>query len=225
MPHKTLFSIAKAIAVIIVFFLIILLLVLGIYKDSMVFDAVYFVNQILEIILWLIGIFIVSIAIYYSAMTFQEKKMQMETFSETASIKGGVFISYSHTDQNMVKKITKRFAIDNINFWLDNKDLLLGQVIDKEISDGIQENLIFLTILTPSSVKSKWVTREIDEALHEVVDRDKIIIPVIANGLKYSDIPPGLRRLLSVNLDEDFDKGYELLKKSILNYLDEKFVS
>jgi hypothetical protein len=36
--------------------------------------------------------------------------------------------------------------------------------VDKAISKGIQESLLFIIILTPTSISSKWVDIELDEA-------------------------------------------------------------
>jgi hypothetical protein len=78
--------------------------------------------------------------------------------------KGGVFISYSHKDSNLVDKITQCFQSDGINYWRDDKDLFAGQILDEAISDGIQNNSIFLIVLTPNSISSNWVKREFEEA-------------------------------------------------------------
>jgi hypothetical protein len=85
-------------------------------------------------------------------------------FRERAVNGGGVFISHSHADKDIVTELIHRFEKDSINYWLDDKELLVGQVIDKAVSAGIQENWLFLILLTPTSVRSAWVERELDEA-------------------------------------------------------------
>jgi hypothetical protein len=147
---------------------------------------------------------------------------QLETFERDALENGGVFISYSHADKIFVERLTQNFNQDGIYFWLDDKDLLLGQVIDKAISEGIQKNWVFVSVVTPSSVSSKWVERELDEALHEEIEGRKIVIAVVTGGLKHEDFPPRLRRKKYVNLSYDFDAGYQELKKSIMVYLKQK---
>jgi len=132
---------------------------------------------------------------------------------------GGVFISYSHSDKDLVYALSQRFDEDAINYWLDDKDLLVGEVIDKAISDGIQKSSMFVIILSPSSIKSKWVEREFDEASYEEIEGKKKILPVIAGGLKANRLPPRIRRKLFVDLSSDFEGGYKKLRKSILAYM------
>ena len=147
---------------------------------------------------------------------------ELEIFEKRSLEQGGIFISHSHADKDIVSQIVKRFESDNINYWLDDKDLLIGQVIDKAISEGIQRNWLFLIILTPTSVSSKWVERELDEASHEEVEGNKIILPVVAKGLEADKIPARLKRKLYADVSFDFESGYGKLKKAIVAYLEKR---
>jgi uncharacterized protein YjbI with pentapeptide repeats len=159
-------------------------------------------------------------AVLSNEITELKKRLnELEIFSYEASNSGGIFISHSHTDKDVVSHLTSRFDKKGIQYWLDEKEMLVGQVIDKAISEGIQKSWLFLILLTPSSITSKWVEREFDEASHEEVEGGKIILPVIAKGLKIESLPPRIRRKLCVDLTTDYDRGYEKLEKSILTYL------
>jgi hypothetical protein len=153
----------------------------------------------------------------------QQQTLRLEelaAFDREAEVKGGVFISYSHADRDVVDALTARFEIDKINYWRDEKDLLVGDVIDKAISRGIQQSILFLVVLTPSSVKSRWVERELDEAAHEETEGSKIVLPVLAKGLGHDKIPYRLRRKLYVDVSEyTFDSGYAKLVQSIKQHL------
>lgn len=151
----------------------------------------------------------------------QKRLHELEAFEKRSSQDGGVFISYSHADKDVVSELVKEFETDKINYWLDDKDLFVGQVIDKAISDGIQKSWIFITVLSPSSVNSRWVEREFDEASHEEVEGRKIILPVVCNNLPADKVPARVRRKLYVDLSKDFASGYQKLKKSIIHYLEE----
>ncbi len=151
----------------------------------------------------------------------KERIVQLEIFQENALTQSGVFISYSHVDGALVDEIVSRFQSDGINYWKDDKDLFAGQVIDAAISEGIQKNWLFLIVLTPSSVSSKWVKREFDEASYEEIEGRKIIIPIIGNGLKLNNLPPRIRRKLCIDVNSDFDTAYANLKKSVFFHLSE----
>lgn len=137
----------------------------------------------------------------------------MELYDQTTKVNTLFFYS------PLVYQIVDRFQIDGINYWLDDKDILVGQVIEKAISEGIQKSWFFLVVLTPISVSSRWVERELNEASHEEIEGKKIVLPVIANGLKLEQLPPRLRGKLYVDLTSNFEDGYEKLKRSITKYL------
>jgi hypothetical protein len=140
-------------------------------------------------------------------------------FDEKLPTTGGVFISYSHDDNDIVDSLARRFETDRINYWRDEKDMFVGDVIDKAISKGIQEARLFLIVLTPNSISSRWVERELDEAAHEATEGRKVALPVVAKGLRAEEIPTRLRRQLYVDVSKNFDHGYERLAKSIQHHL------
>jgi hypothetical protein len=146
---------------------------------------------------------------------------ELAAFEEQSASSGGVFISYSHSDRDVVDKLTNRFQIDNVNYWRDDKDLQVGDIIDKAISRGIQENVLFLVVLTPTSIESRWVERELDEAAHEEVEGRKVVLPVVAKNLDAERIPPRLRKKLYVDISgRNFNTGYEKLLRSIHRHLE-----
>jgi hypothetical protein len=59
-------------------------------------------------------------------------------FDQQSNMAGGVFISYSHDDKDVIETLAYRLTVDRINYWLDEKDLFVGDVVDKAISKGIQ---------------------------------------------------------------------------------------
>ena len=100
----------------------------------------------------------------------RDRLREVEAREATGPDSGGVFISYSHRDSHFVDLLTERLTQDDIAYWRDDKDLLVGEVIDQAISDGIQRNALFLIVLSPASIASNWVQRELDEASHEADD-------------------------------------------------------
>ena len=145
--------------------------------------------------------------------------IDLKAFEKDALDNGGVFISYCHEDKKIADRITEGFAKDKINYWRDDEEILAGELIDKAISKGIQNNIVFLILLTPSSIDSNWVKRELDEAIHAETQGKKIVIPIIANGLTGKDVPTRIQTKYYVDLNKNFNQGYEKLKKAIIVYL------
>lgn len=147
--------------------------------------------------------------------SLQARLRDLEVF-EAKGLEGGtVFISYSHSDKKFVDRLAAHLSRDGITFWLDEKEILVGDIIDRAISEGIQKNSLFLVVLTPTSITSKWVQRELDEAAHEAVEGGKIILPIVAKGLGIGDVPARVRRWRCANFNEGFDASYSALLRSI----------
>lgn len=151
--------------------------------------------------------------------SLQARLRDLEAFEAKGLENGTVFISYSHKDRGFVDRLAARFSRDGIRFWLDEKEILIGDVIDRAISEGIQKNSLFLVVLTPSSIASKWVQREFDEAAHEAVEGGKIILPLVAKGLGIGDVPARVRRLRCADFNKGFEAAYNILLRSIKLHL------
>jgi transcriptional regulator with XRE-family HTH domain len=139
-------------------------------------------------------------------------------FDSKSDTAGGIFVSYSHVDADVVDAIAGRFEEDGINYWRDEKDMYVGEVIDQAISKGIQQSLLFMIVLTPASINSRWVERELNEASFETIEGRKVLLPVVAKDLRIGDIPPRLRSRLFVDLSANFDAGYARLRDSIRHH-------
>lgn len=147
--------------------------------------------------------------------SLQQRLREIEAGEVKGAGMGGVFISYSHADSAFVDQLTTRLASDHIEYWRDEKDILVGDVVDAAISRGIQTNALFLIVLSPVSINSRWVQRELDEAAHEATEGNKLLLPILANGLDINVLPARLRRFKCADFNSEFDRPYALLARSI----------
>jgi len=76
-----------------------------------------------------------------------------------------IFISYSHIDIEVAKKIEDILVKFSITYFLDIKDIEWGNSIGEEIKSNLKNASHLLVILSPASLKSQWVTFEIATAL------------------------------------------------------------
>lgn len=83
-------------------------------------------------------------------------------------------MSYSHSDKQVVRRIARRMDAHGIAVWLDERELRLGTALDPAIRREIENSDILLTVVSRTSVDSKWVEREIDHA----ADASKAIFAV-----------------------------------------------
>jgi hypothetical protein len=126
-----------------------------------------------------------------------------------------VFVSYAHFDSPFVDVLASRLEGDGVVVWRDNNEILVGDEIDRAVSAGIQANRLFLIVLTPNSIESDWVARELAEAAHEAVSGGKVILPVLTGGLLPETLPPSIRRRKVVTFASDFEEPYRFLLRSI----------
>jgi len=103
-----------------------------------------------------------------------------------------VFLSYSHKDIGIVKKINKYLKKKGINTWFDKDRLKGGHIWEDEIKKAINQCVLFVTFLSNNSVSSKGYFQSEAKAAQEVWEKipegrpyiipviidDKVIIPL-----------------------------------------------
>lgn len=137
-----------------------------------------------------------------------------------------IFISYSTKD----KKFVNRLATDlrtraGIDAWLDNWEINPGDKIPEKIETGLSEANVFLLVLSPESITSRWVEYERQVWLMMQIDEEKLaqkesrtparrLIPVL-----YEDCqkPAFIQPIHHIKInEEDYDSGFNLLVNAIL---------
>jgi hypothetical protein len=129
-----------------------------------------------------------------------------------------IFLSHSSSDKSFTRILAEDLLEYGFNVWLDEWEIKVGDSITQKISDGIDESLYLIIILSKSSVSSKWVKKELNSALSIELDREKVFIlpvliedceiPALLKDKKYADFRSkyhdGLGELLRVFGAEQF---------------------
>lgn len=129
-----------------------------------------------------------------------------------------IFLSYVATDrayaQRLDSLITQR---PNIRIFT-TESLSAGEEWQVKLKDALSKCDVFLVILSPNSIDSKWVLHELGAAWAI----GKPIIPIITHPELFSKIPVSLQEIESVEV-KDLDKPeilnkildrFEILKKT-----------
>lgn len=104
-----------------------------------------------------------------------------------------LFISYSHDDVAKVKRFALLLSLHGFDLWMDEKNISSGDNYTTKILNGIHESDAYLVFLSESSIKSPWVNAEIDFALREKIERNRLtIIPVLLENV---DIPVSISNI------------------------------
>lgn len=99
-----------------------------------------------------------------------------------------VFLSHTSVDKPFVRKLARDFENHGINFWLDERDIKIGQSLIDKIREGLDEVNYVAVILSPASVNSSWVQREIDVAMNQEIQGKTVkILPIMYKHCN----PPG----------------------------------
>jgi hypothetical protein len=74
------------------------------------------------------------------------------------------FISYSSKDEEFARRLHERMRAAGLRVWFAPEDIKGGEKLDEQIDRAIQVHDRLLLVLSESSLRSKWVEREIRRA-------------------------------------------------------------
>jgi hypothetical protein len=99
-----------------------------------------------------------------------------------------IFVSYSRNDMKAVDTMVARLEQDGFDVWIDRKDIRGGELWREEIVKAIHQSFAFLLIVSPESVISKNVGREVALAENTVSKFVPVFLaPVeLPDALKYT---------------------------------------
>src|SRR2546423_807794 len=115
-----------------------------------------------------------------------------------------VFISYAETDEPVAKKVAAGLEKEGLKVWYDRREILPGQNWAESVAKALKESRAMVVLLTPASLRSSFVRREIDYALGDQTFSHRLI-PVIVGSpedLPKRDIPWILQTLKMINLPD-----------------------
>lgn len=104
-----------------------------------------------------------------------------------------VFISHSGKDKPFVRKLKEDLNFNDINTWVDEDELQVGDKLYDSLMLGLGSSTHFLIVLSNNIKGSEWVEAEINEAISNLDKKIlKKIIPVV---LRQTEIPKELKDL------------------------------
>jgi tetratricopeptide (TPR) repeat protein len=102
---------------------------------------------------------------------------------------GHIFISHSSKDDDFVKELREVLEGLGLEVWADSRNLRGGSKLAPEINEAIEQARQSVAILSPHTVNSPWVSREIRKAL-EVEGLRKgegyRVVPLLLPGIEPS---------------------------------------
>jgi hypothetical protein len=95
-----------------------------------------------------------------------------------------VFLSHSANDRQFVNELANAMRRHGIPVWYSQTNILGAQQWHDEIGEALQRCDWFAVVLSPSSVESLWVKRELLKALEQRRFENRII-PIVLEASDY----------------------------------------
>lgn len=128
-----------------------------------------------------------------------------------------VFISYAHSDSEVVNTLYQELKRSRIHLWLDRCELSPGIRIQDGVEAAINDSDALMVILSEASAKSAWI--QFEGTLFYGRDAKRRIIPVVIDdaGRQMVDSLPFLRDRVFVDLRDRsrFEEAIEVLRDSL----------
>ena len=92
----------------------------------------------------------------------------------------GVFLSHNYADKPFVRKLATDLESHGVRYWLDEAEIKVGESLVQKIREGIDNYDYLVAVLSPNSIESPWVQRELDIATNqEIAGRMVKVLPVM----------------------------------------------
>src|SRR5688572_21863802 len=98
-----------------------------------------------------------------------------------------VFLSHTSADKVFVRRLAGDLKAHRVGVWLDEWEMRVGDSLTERIQQGIEESAYLAVVLSPRSVDSAWVRRELSAAFAAELERRRVfVLPILAEDC---DIP------------------------------------
>lgn len=128
-----------------------------------------------------------------------------------------VFLCHSQKDKRFVRSLSSYLIQNDINVWLDESELLVGDSLLDRLCDAIDKVDYVIAVLSKASVNSNWVQTELKMAMTEEINSNQIkVLPLLKENCEFP-------KFLSQKFYADFSqpnrrkKAKDLLCQTIIN--------
>ncbi len=93
-----------------------------------------------------------------------------------------IFLSHSHADKELARRLARGLRNAGVKVWIDEAELDIGDSLVEKIGQAIDVTDFLAVLLSSNSVRSQWVTREVEIALNqEIAGRKVKVLPLLAD--------------------------------------------
>jgi len=130
-----------------------------------------------------------------------------------------IFISHAHQDAKLAQRLAADLEAEGYPVWIAPDSILPGEKWATAISRGLDESGIFVLLLTPEAVNSRWVQIETDVAVELEREGEMRLVPLQVKPCK---LPALWRAYQRIAWRRGYDTGFAALTRAILGSRQEK---
>ncbi|MBI2305350.1 MAG: toll/interleukin-1 receptor domain-containing protein [Chloroflexi bacterium] len=125
-----------------------------------------------------------------------------------------VFLAHSSEDHVKVGRLAYDLRRRGIPVWYDEWELRVGDSLHDKIEHGIRSSGYLMVVLSPHSVESPWVKKELNAALSmELEKRQLFVIPAL---IAECEAPLFLKDKMYADFRSDYAKGLDQVLARLL---------
>jgi len=122
------------------------------------------------------------------------------------------FISYSSKDKDFAEKLANDLMEKKVGVWFDEWEIRVGDSLIEKIGREIRENDYLIVVLSPNSVASEWVKKELAEAMQREISEKRVV--VLSVLYRQCQLPPFLKDKRYADFATSYESGFnELLRR------------
>lgn len=128
----------------------------------------------------------------------------------------GIFLSHNSEDKPFVRELKIRLEAHGVrDVWLDEAEILVGDSLTIKIAEGLTKTKYIAVVLSPRSVKSSWVERELDIAINrEITTGEVVVLPLLYEKCELPSFLQGKMYADFTSLS-DYDEGLSKLLRRL----------
>jgi hypothetical protein len=104
----------------------------------------------------------------------------------------GIFLSHTHSDKLFVRQMKAALNERGVSdVWVDEAEIMVGDTLTRKIEEGLTKTRYFGVVLSPRSVKSRWVQKELETAMTKEIETGSVVVlPLL---YEECELPPFLK--------------------------------
>ena len=119
-----------------------------------------------------------------------------------------IYLAHSSRDNRVSRRIAESLRSKGFHVWYDEWEIRVGDSITQKISRGLEQGNFLVAVLSKSSVKSRWVQKELSAALQIGL----FVLPARIDGCA---MPSLLRDTYYADFRKGFRRGFDELRDGI----------